>query len=95
MLVGYGGMQNVVMIAEAQRLRDSYEHALRQWLRYYNEDRPHGAIGNKPPILSDAITYYSVTIPPTYSVVDLDDQSSQQGGIRRCAKPGDNAVHFG
>ncbi|CAH1669081.1 TetR/AcrR family transcriptional regulator [Chelatococcus asaccharovorans] len=30
MLVGYGGMQNVVMIAEAQRLRDSYEHALRQ-----------------------------------------------------------------
>jgi putative transposase len=21
------------------------------WLRYYNEDRPHGAIGNKPPIL--------------------------------------------
>ncbi len=21
------------------------------WFRYYNEDRPHGAIGNKPPIL--------------------------------------------
>jgi putative transposase len=21
------------------------------WRRYYNEDRPHGAIGNKPPIL--------------------------------------------
>ncbi len=21
------------------------------WLRYYNEDRPHRAIGNKPPIL--------------------------------------------
>ena len=20
------------------------------WLRYYNEDRPHGAIGHKPPI---------------------------------------------
>ena len=20
------------------------------WRRYYNEDRPHGAIGNKPPI---------------------------------------------
>ena len=23
---------------------------LAQWCRYYNEDRPHGAIGNKPPI---------------------------------------------
>ena len=21
------------------------------WVKYYNEDRPHGAIGNKPPIL--------------------------------------------
>ncbi|CAD5285585.1 hypothetical protein BOSE62_110345 [Bosea sp. 62] len=21
------------------------------WLSYYNEDRPHGVIGNKPPIL--------------------------------------------
>src|SRR6185312_13808502 len=24
---------------------------LEAWRRYYNEDRPHGAIGNKPPIL--------------------------------------------
>ena len=24
---------------------------MEDWLRYYNEDRPHGAIGNKPPIL--------------------------------------------
>ena len=23
---------------------------LEDWRRYYNEDRPHGAIGNKPPI---------------------------------------------
>ena len=23
---------------------------LEEWRRYYNEDRPHGAIGNKPPI---------------------------------------------
>lgn len=23
---------------------------LEEWSRYYNEDRPHGAIGNKPPI---------------------------------------------
>lgn len=23
---------------------------LEKWRRYYNEDRPHGAIGNKPPI---------------------------------------------
>ncbi|CAH1665240.1 TetR family transcriptional regulator [Hyphomicrobiales bacterium] len=30
MLVGYGGMRNVVMIAEAQKLRDDYEQALRQ-----------------------------------------------------------------
>jgi putative transposase len=21
------------------------------WRKYYNEDRPHGAIGNKPPIM--------------------------------------------
>ncbi|VXC29808.1 MULTISPECIES: transposase [unclassified Bosea (in: a-proteobacteria)] len=24
---------------------------LEAWLSYYNEDRPHGVIGNKPPIL--------------------------------------------
>lgn len=30
MLVGYGGMENVVMLAEAQRLRDEHEQALRQ-----------------------------------------------------------------
>jgi len=23
---------------------------LEEWRRYYNEDRPYGAIGNKPPI---------------------------------------------
>jgi putative transposase len=23
---------------------------MEDWLRYYNEVRPHGAIGNKPPI---------------------------------------------
>lgn len=23
---------------------------LKEWRRHYNEDRPHGAIGNKPPI---------------------------------------------
>uniref|UniRef100_A0A9E7ZR95 TetR/AcrR family transcriptional regulator n=1 Tax=Bosea sp. NBC_00436 TaxID=2969620 RepID=A0A9E7ZR95_9HYPH len=30
MLVAYGGMENVVMIAEAQKLRDEHEQALRQ-----------------------------------------------------------------
>ncbi|WP_306224926.1 TetR/AcrR family transcriptional regulator [Bosea beijingensis] len=30
MLVGYGGMENVVMLAEAQKLRDEHEQALRQ-----------------------------------------------------------------
>ncbi|BCB17186.1 TetR/AcrR family transcriptional regulator [Bosea sp. ANAM02] len=30
MLVGYGGMENVVMIVEAQKLRDEHEQALRQ-----------------------------------------------------------------
>ena len=30
MLVGYGGMENVVMIAEAQKLRDEHEQSLRQ-----------------------------------------------------------------
>ncbi len=23
---------------------------LEDWRKYYNEDRPHGAIGNKPPV---------------------------------------------
>jgi putative transposase len=30
-------------------LADAQEK-LEDWRRYYNEDRPHGAIGNKPPI---------------------------------------------
>ena len=30
-------------------LEDAREK-LEEWRRYYNEDRPHGAIGNKPPI---------------------------------------------
>lgn len=30
MLVGYGGMENVVMIVEAQKLRDDHEQALRR-----------------------------------------------------------------
>ncbi|WP_336811303.1 TetR/AcrR family transcriptional regulator [Bosea sp. MMO-172] len=30
MLVGYGGMENVVMLAEAQKLRDEHEQALRR-----------------------------------------------------------------
>ena len=33
-----------------QTLADATEK-MEAWLRYYNEDRPHGAIGNKPPIL--------------------------------------------
>jgi hypothetical protein len=24
---------------------------MEDWRKYYNEDRPHGAIGNKPPIM--------------------------------------------
>lgn len=33
------------------------------WLRYYNEERPHGAIGNKPPItLQNSV---GVTSPST------------------------------
>ncbi|MDF2620491.1 MAG: putative transposase-related protein [Xanthobacteraceae bacterium] len=31
------------------RLADAAEK-MEAWLRYYNEDRPHGAIGHKPPI---------------------------------------------
>ncbi len=30
-------------------LEDAREK-MENWLRYYNEVRPHGAIGNKPPI---------------------------------------------
>ena len=31
-------------------LADAQEK-VENWRRYYNEERPHGAIGNKPPIL--------------------------------------------
>jgi putative transposase len=33
------------------------------WRRYYNEERPHGAIGNRPPILLQ--NHVGVTSPPT------------------------------
>ncbi len=33
------------------------------WRRYYNEERPHGAIGNRPPILLH--THVGATSPPT------------------------------
>jgi transposase InsO family protein len=27
------------------------QQKVEDWRRYYNEERPHGSIGNKPPIL--------------------------------------------
>jgi hypothetical protein len=33
-----------------QSLADAQEK-VENWRRYYNEERPHGAVGNKPPIL--------------------------------------------
>lgn len=33
------------------------------WRRYYNEERPHGAIGNRPPILLH--NHVGATSPPT------------------------------
>jgi putative transposase len=30
---------------------DDARSKLEDWRRYYNEERPHGAIGNKPPIM--------------------------------------------
>ncbi|WP_456835900.1 MULTISPECIES: integrase core domain-containing protein [unclassified Bradyrhizobium] len=33
------------------------------WRRYYNEERPHGAIGNRPPILLQ--NHVGATSPPT------------------------------
>jgi len=32
------------------------------WRKYYNEDRPHGAIGNKPPIM--LLNHDGATSPP-------------------------------
>ena len=43
-------------------LADAHEK-MEDWLRYYNEERPHGAIGNKPPItLQNSV---NVTSPST------------------------------
>jgi putative transposase len=36
---------------------------LEDWRRYYNELRPHGAIGNKPPIT--LTNHGSATSPPS------------------------------
>jgi putative transposase len=36
---------------------------LEDWRKYYNEERPHGAIGNRPPILLQ--NHFGVTSPPT------------------------------
>src|SRR4029077_7526152 len=35
---------------------------LEDWRKYYNEDRPHGAIGNKPPIM--LLNHDGATSPP-------------------------------
>jgi putative transposase len=36
---------------------------LEDWRSYYNEDRPHGAIGNKPPV--SLMTPVGASSPPT------------------------------
>jgi putative transposase len=33
------------------------------WRKYYNEERPHGAIGQKPPIT--LLNHYGATSPPS------------------------------
>ncbi|MCS3476093.1 putative transposase [Bradyrhizobium elkanii] len=39
------------------------EEKVETWRRYYNEERPHGSIGNQPPILLQ--NHVGVTSPPT------------------------------
>ena len=39
------------------------EEKVETWRRHYNEERPHGAIGNRPPILLQ--NHVGVTSPPT------------------------------
>src|SRR6516164_5131630 len=36
---------------------------MEDWRKYYNEERPHGAIGNKPPIM--LLTHDGATSPPS------------------------------
>ena len=43
-------------------LADAQEK-LETWRRYYNEDRPHGAIGNKPPILLQKLGSITSRLP--------------------------------
>jgi putative transposase len=35
----------------AECLKTPAKEKMEDWRKYYNEDRPHGAIGNKPPIM--------------------------------------------
>ncbi|WP_456828499.1 IS3 family transposase [Bradyrhizobium sp. USDA 4518] len=39
------------------------QQKVEDWRRYYNEERPHGAIGNRPPILLQ--NHVGATSPPT------------------------------
>jgi putative transposase len=43
-------------------LADAQEK-LEDWRKYYNEERPHGAIGHKPPIT--LLNHDGVTSPPS------------------------------
>jgi transposase InsO family protein len=38
------------------------QEKVENWRRYYNEERPHGEIGNKPPILLQS--HAGATSPP-------------------------------
>jgi transposase InsO family protein len=46
-LAAAAGFNSVTIFA----LYVSSDTKVEDWCRYYNEERPHGSIGNKPPIL--------------------------------------------
>jgi putative transposase len=41
----------------------SAREKMEDWRKYYNEERPHGAIGNKPPIM--LLNYDGAASPPS------------------------------
>jgi putative transposase len=64
---------------------------LEDWRKYYNEDRPHGAIGNKPPV--SLMTPAGASSPPG----DKGRKTLPSGGptIGSGPKPAEALIAFG
>ena len=51
-----------VLVSQGQNIADA-QKKLEDWRKYYNEERPHGAIGNKTPIM--LLNHVGAASPPS------------------------------